>query len=148
MSISRWDPFRELEDMSRRLNRAFGVQPSARGGQENLTFPDWHPVVDISETPESYVIAAELPDVKKEDIKVTVENNVLTLRGERRIEKEDKTKKYHRVERSYGNFARSFALPEGVDEEKIRADAKDGVLTVTLAKSGKEKPRSVEVKVA
>ncbi|HEX2735544.1 MAG TPA: Hsp20/alpha crystallin family protein [Polyangiaceae bacterium] len=146
MSISRWDPFRELEDMNRRFNRMFGL--SARGAQENLTIPDWHPSVDIAETPETYVIAAELPDVKREDIKVNVENGVLTLKGERKLDREDKGKKFHRVERSYGTFVRAFSLPETVDENTIKAEAKDGVLTVTLQKSAKQKPKTIEVKVA
>jgi HSP20 family protein len=147
MSISKWDPFRELEDMSRRLNRVFGASPLQRGGQEEMTYPDWQPLVDISETPETFVITAELPEVKKEDIKITLENGVLTIRGERRFEKEEKGKKYHRVERAYGSFLRSFAVPESVDQEKVRADAKDGVLTVTLAKSAKVLPRTVDVQV-
>jgi HSP20 family protein len=148
MSISRWDPFRELEDMSVRLNRLFGSNAVQRSGQEHMTFPDWQPAVDISETAETFVIHAELPDVKREDIKVTVENGVLTLKGERRLDKEDKGKKFHRVERSYGSFLRVFSLPENVDESRIKADAKDGVLTLTLGKAAKEKPKTIEVKVA
>ena len=148
MSISRWDPFRELEDMSQRLNRMFNSGAVQRSGQENMTFPDWQPQVDISETPENFVIVAELPEVKREGIKVTVDKGVLTIKGERRLEKEDKGKKYHRIERSYGSFMRSFSLPESVDETRIQADAKDGVLTVTLAKAAKEMPKTIEVKVA
>jgi HSP20 family protein len=148
MNVSRWDPFRELEDMSQRLNRAFAAGAQQRSGQENMTFPDWQPAVDISETAETFVIVAELPDVKREALKVSVEKGVLTIKGERRLEKEDKGKKYHRIERSYGSFVRSFSLPEIVDETRIQADTKDGVLTVTLAKAAKEKPKTIEIKVA
>jgi HSP20 family protein len=148
MTISRWDPFRELEDMNHRLNRMFAGSVSNRSGQENMTYPDWQPSVDISETPEYFVIAAELPDVKREDIKVTVDNGVLTLKGERRLNKEEKGKKFHRVERSYGSFVRAFSLPDNVDETRIKADAKDGVLTLTLGKAVKEKPKTIEVSVS
>jgi HSP20 family protein len=148
MNISRWDPFRELEDMSHRLNRMFAGNAVQRSGQENMTFPDWQPSVDISETPETFVITAELPEVKRDDIKVTIDNGVLTLKGERRLDKEEKGKKFHRIERSYGTFVRSFSLPDSVDDSRIKADAKDGVLTVTLGKAAKEKPKTIEVKVA
>ncbi|MFN3680442.1 MAG: Hsp20/alpha crystallin family protein, partial [Nitrospira sp.] len=111
MSLVRWDPFRELEDMTDRLNRIF-ARSSARtvGGKEHLTVADWIPTVDISETDQEYLIQAELPEIKKEDVKVTVEDGVLTIQGERHQEKEDKGRKYHRVERSYGTFMRSFTL--------------------------------------
>jgi HSP20 family protein len=148
MTLVRWDPFRELEDMSERLNRVFS-RPSARNsGKENLTVADWMPTVDISETETEYLIKAELPEVKKEDVKVTVENGVLTLQGERRQEKEEKGKRYHRVERSYGSFVRSFSLPETVDEAAVKADYKDGVLNLHLPKSEKVKPKAIDVKVA
>ena len=116
MTLVRWDPFRELEDMSERLNRVFSRPPLRNSGKENLTVADWMPTVDISETEGEYLIKAELPEVRKEDVKVTVENGVLTLQGERRQEKEEKGKRFHRVERSYGSFVRSFTLPESVDE--------------------------------
>jgi HSP20 family protein len=104
--------------------------------------------VDISEDDKEWLVKADLPEVKKEDVKVTVENGVLTITGERRFEKEDTGKKYHRVERSYGNFFRSFSLPEGADGGKVAADFKDGVLKVHLPKSESVKPKAVEVKVA
>src|SRR6185295_736230 len=117
MSITRWDPFRELEEMSERLNRVFGrsALATARAGGEAkegfLSF-DWAPSVDIAETPEAFEIKAELPDVKKEDVKVFVEDGQLRISGERKQDKEEKGKKFHRIERSYGSFMRSFALPE------------------------------------
>ena len=115
MTLVRWDPFRELEDMSERLNRVFSRPTLRNTGKENLTVADWMPTVDISETESEYLIKAELPEVRKEDVKVTVENGVLTLQGERRQEKEEKGRRFHRVERSYGSFVRSFTLPESVD---------------------------------
>jgi HSP20 family protein len=117
------------------------------GGKENLTVADWMPTVDISESESEYLIKAELPEVKREDVKVTVEDGVLTLQGERRQEKEEKGKKYHRVERSYGTFVRSFTLPESVDESAVKAEYKDGVLSLHLPKTEKVKPKAIEVKV-
>lgn len=147
MTLVRWDPFRELESMSDRLNRVFARPTLSTSGREALTVADWMPTVDISETESEYLIKAELPEVKKEDVKVTVENGVLTLQGERRQEKEEKGKKYHRVERSYGSFARSFTLPESVDEGAVKAEYKDGMLSLHLPKTEKVKPKSIDVKV-
>jgi HSP20 family protein len=150
MTLVRWDPFRELEEVSDRLNRMFSSRPSigSKNGKEALTVADWMPTVDISETDGEYLIKAELPEVKKEDVKVTLEDGVLTLSGERRQEKEEKHAKYHRMERSYGSFVRSFSLPEVIDESKVKAEYKDGVLSLHLPKSEKAKPRAIEVKVA
>ena len=148
MTLVRWDPFRELEDMSERLNRVFSRPSLRNSGKENLTVADWMPTVDISETEGEYLIKAELPEVRKEDVKVTVENGVLTLQGERRQEKEEKAKRFHRVERSYGSFVRSFTLPESVDENSVKAEYKDGVLNLHLPKSEKVKPKAIDVKVA
>jgi HSP20 family protein len=124
-------------------------RPALRGsGKEALTVADWIPTVDISETDAEYLIKAELPEIKKEDVKVTVEDGVLTILGERRQEKEEKGKKYHRVERSYGSFVRSFTLPESVDEGAVKAEYKDGVLNLHLPKTEKVKPKTIDVKVA
>src|ERR671913_930584 len=141
MTLVRWDPFRELEDMSERLNRVFSRPELRTNGKENLTVADWMPTVDISETESEYLIKAELPEVRKEDVKVTVEDGVLTIQGERKQEKEEKGKKYHRIERSYGRFVRSFTLPDTVDESKVRAEYADGVLSLHLPKSEKAKPK-------
>lgn len=108
---------------------------------------NWSPVVDISEDDKEYAIKAELPDVKKEDIKLNVHDDVLTITGERKYEKEEKGKKYHRVERAYGSFMRSFTLPEDADGTKVTAEYKDGLLNVRLPKSEKAKPKTIEVKV-
>ena len=149
MTLVRWDPFRELEEVSDRLNRMFARPAAARtNGKETMIVADWAPSVDISETDGEYQIKAEIPDVKKEDVKVTLEDGVLTIQGERKHEKEEKGKKFHRIERSYGSFVRTFSLPDVIDEEKVKADFKDGVLNLHLPKSEKAKPKAIEVKVA
>ena len=151
MTIVRWDPFRELEDMSERLNRmvARPASSTAAGqGKEVMTVADWIPTVDISESEAEYVIKAELPDVKKDAVKVTVEDGVLAIQGERKQETEDKGTKYHRIERSYGRFARSFTLPDSVDESKVKAEYVDGVLRLHLPKSEKAKPKQIDVKIS
>jgi len=112
-----------------------------------MVVADWVPSVDVSETVGEYQIKAEIPDVKKEDVKVTLEDGVLTIQGERKQEKEVKGKRYHRVERSYGRFARSFTLPDVIDEEKVKAEFKDGILHLALPKSEKAKPKAIEVTV-
>lgn len=147
-ALMRWDPFRELEEMSDRLNRMFARPATRTNGKETILVADWTPTVDISETDGEYQIKAEIPDVKKEDVKVTLEDGVLTIQGERKQEKEEKGKKYHRVERSYGSFVRSFSLPDLIDDEKVKAEFKDGVLNLHLPKSEKAKPKAIEVKVA
>ena len=145
--LTKWNPFRELEDIQNRLSSLFGRTPMGGLGEEAMTVSEWTPLVDIVEDDKEYLIKAELPEVKKEDVKVTVDNGVLTITGERKFEKEEKGKKYHRVERGYGSFMRSFALPEGAAGDKISAEFKEGVLKVHLAKSGEAKPKSIDVKV-
>jgi len=147
-ALMRWDPFRELEEMSDRLNRMVARPVTKASGKEALTVADWMPTVDISETAGEYVIQAELPEVKKDDVKVTLEEGVLTIQGQRRQEKDEKTTKYHRIERSYGTFVRSFSLPDQVNESGVKAEFKDGVLNLHIPKSEKAKPRAIEVKVA
>lgn len=150
MTFVRWDPFRDLEDVSDRLNWMFrrpALPRTNSASKETMIVADWVPSVDVSETEGEYQIKAEIPDVKKEDVKVTVEDGVLTIQGERKHEKEEKGKKYHRVERSYGSFIRSFTLPDLVDEERVKAEFKDGVLNLQLPKSEKTKPKAIEVTV-
>jgi HSP20 family protein len=149
-ALSRWDPFRELEDMQHRLSSVFGrqVQRSQDGGRESITVAEWAPLVDISEDDGGYLIKADLPEVKKEEIKVTVENGVLFLSGIRKFEKEEKGRKVHRIERAYGTFARSFSLPEDANAEKIEAEFGDGVLKLHIAKSEAARPKQIEVKVS
>ncbi len=147
-SVIRWDPFRELEEMSNQMNRLFARRPVGQeGGTEALAVADWAPAVDVSETEGEYLIKAELPEVKKEDVKVTLEDGLLTIQGERRHEQDEKTKKYHRIERSYGRFVRTFSVPESVDDTKVKAEYRDGVLSLSLPKAEKAKPRAIEVKV-
>jgi HSP20 family protein len=120
------------------------------GQQEKLTIADWAPTVDISETGNEYLIKVELPEVRKEDVKISVDQGVLTIQGERKLEREesDDKKKYHRVERAYGTFARSFTLPDNIDTSAIEAKQQDGVLHVRLGKAEEAKPKQIEVKVA
>jgi len=149
-ALTRWDPFKEMEELQNRFTRLFGLTPArpGNGGQELMTITEWAPSVDIVEDNKEWLVKADLPEVKKEDVKVTVENGVRTITGERQFEKEEKDKKYHRIERSYGNFLRSFTLPDGADGAKVNAEFKDGVLKVHLPKSETAKPKAVEVKVS
>jgi HSP20 family protein len=146
MNLVRFDPFGELEAMSTRLNRLFGSSPVVSADADG--FGGWAPAVDVEETATEYAIKADLPDVKKADVKVGIENGVLTIEGERKQEKEEKGKKFHRVERTYGRFVRRLTVPTDVDQAQVAADFKDGVLNVRLPKAANAKPRSIEVKVA
>ena len=145
MALAQWNPWREIEDMFDRYTRAGGG--SAYGGQELAPAGDWTPRVDIAETDKAFVIKAEVPEVKKEDVAITVNNGVLSIRGERKQEKEDEGKTFHRVERCYGAFTRSFTLPENVDEKNIKATFKDGMLSLDIPKVAKALPQAIEVKV-
>jgi HSP20 family protein len=147
MKMMRLDPFREFESLSNRLNQAFGAG-LVRQPNEDSTFADFAPPMDIEETEHEYLMKADLPEVKKEDVKVGIQNGVLSLEGERRQEKEEKNKTYHRVERVYGKFVRRMAVPTDVDEQKVGAEFKNGVLTVRLPKSAAAKPKTIDVKVA
>ena len=146
---SEWNPFRELDEMHNRLSRFLGTNTTRRAdGQENITVAEWAPLVDITEDDKEYLIKAELPEVKKNDVKVRVEDGVLYISGERNFEKEEKGKRYHRIERAYGSFTRSFALPEDADSLQVNAEFKDGILSVRVAKDKNARPKSIEVKVA
>ena len=143
MNLITWSPFRELDDFFDRYTREMARwRPGV--SDEGM---QWRPSADIVETDNEYVIKADLPEVKKDDIDVRVENGVLTLSGERRVEKSTEGEKEHRRETFYGRFARSFSLPEDVDADKITAECRDGVLKVHLPKSDAKKPRSIEVNV-
>jgi HSP20 family protein len=145
MNLIRWDPFRELEGIQARLNRLYDVP--ARLEDENF-FANWNPAIDIQETDSEFVLKADLPDVKKEDVKVEFEDGVLSVQGERKQEKEEKGKRFQKVERAYGKFFRRFVLPTDVDVEHTKAEFKDGVLHVHLPKTVAAKPKAIEVKVA
>jgi HSP20 family protein len=140
---------RELDDLQNRLATLFGRAPvrTPNGKEEALTVAEWAPLVDIVEDDKQYLIKAELPEVTKDDVKVTVQDGVLTITGERTLEKEEKGMKYHRVERAYGRFGRSFTVPEDADGNGVVAEYKDGVLKVQLPKSEKAKPKAIEVKI-
>jgi len=148
MNLVKWDPFIELEDVSNHLNRIFKRLPVRTApDRELLTIADWTPTVDITETDTAYLIKGEIPGVNKEDVKVTIEDGMVTMRGERKMEKEEKDKKFHRIERSYGSFMRSFRVPDDVDEASVKAEFKDGMINVTLPKTAKAKAKSINVSV-
>jgi HSP20 family protein len=130
-----------------RLNRVFGQPMLRKAGQEGDVFADWAPAMDLEESDAEYLVKTDLPAVKKEDVKVSLENGVLAIEGERKQEKEEKDKKFHRIERSYGKFVRRLAVPTDADPQKVSAEFKDGVLNVHLPKSPVAKPRSIDVKV-
>jgi HSP20 family protein len=152
MAIVRWEPFRDLVSIQDRMNRLFdeafrgGSRPGS--GDEEWSLSSWAPAVDIFEQDGTIVLKAELPGVDPKDVDVRVENNVLTLRGERKLDNEVQKESYHRVERAYGSFSRSFTLPTVVDTEKIKADYRDGVLRVNLPKREEAKPKQISINVA
>jgi HSP20 family protein len=148
VSRARWNPFKERDELESRVATLLAArEATANGGQEALTVTQWSPLVDITEDEKEYLIQAELPDMKKEDVRLRVENDVLTISGDRKFEKEEKGRKYHRIERAYGSFLRSFSLSEDADGRNVTADFKDGVLQVHLPKSVKAKPKAVEIKI-
>jgi HSP20 family protein len=145
MNLTKWEPFYAMDKMFNRFPGLFGYRPRLGAG-EYLDF-DWSPSVDISETEKEYLIRAALPAVKKEDVKVTYEDGMLTLSGERRKEEEQKGEKFHKVESFYGNFSRCFELPDAINAEKISAEAKDGVLTVHVPKTKAESRKLTTISV-
>lgn len=150
MAIVRWDPFRDLVGLQDRMNRMFddSFRGLGRGNADDWSLGGaWAPAVDIYEHNGNIVLKAELPGVNPKDVDVRLENNTLTLSGERKFDGEVKQDNYHRVERAYGSFTRSFTLPSVVDQEKIKADYKDGVLKVTLPKREEAKPKQISIEV-
>ena len=148
MAIVRWEPLRDLvtaqTDFGRLLREAF----APFSGETELSTRAWAPAVDIYETDSDIVLKAELPGVDPKDVEVRVEDNTLYLKGERKFEKEVKEQNYHRVERSYGTFARSFSLPNSISADKAKAEFKDGLLTITMPKREEAKPKTVKIDVA
>lgn len=143
--LRRWDPFREMERLTERMERLFEeFFPTVRREEEREYL--WAPAVDVYENDKAYIVEVDLPGLKKEDVKVTLQNNVLTIQGERRLTREGKGVDYHRQERFYGKFLRSFTLPETVDADKVSAEFKDGVLRLTLPKREPSAGRVIEVK--
>jgi HSP20 family protein len=146
MTLVNWSPFREFEDVFNRYNQLLG---RSRAGSEESSneVVQWRPAANISETDKEYLIKAELPEVEKKDVEVTVHEGVITIRGERRFERTDESEKQHRVESFYGSFARSFSLPADADESKIYAESKDGVLKVHVPKTQAVKPKAIDIQV-
>ncbi len=150
-TLMTWNPLREMEEFQNRFSTLVGGLPTfpfrfPKNG-ERLKLPDWSPLVDITEDDHEYLFKADLPEMKKDDVKVIIENRILYISGERRAEKEEKKRKFHRLERFFGNFERTFTVPEDVDPTKIMAEFHDGVLQVHLPKRPMAKPKPIEVKV-
>lgn len=147
-TLTVWNPFRELDEVQNRLGSFFGGGfPRFGNGNGGLKVAEWSPQVDITEDDKEYLVKADLPDLKKDDVKVTVENGVLSISGERKSEKEEKGKKFHRIERSYGSFERTFTMPDDAETAKMKADFKEGVLRVHVPKSPTAQPKKIDVKV-
>lgn len=147
MAITRWRPFRDLVSLQDEMNRLFDdffARPLAR---PEWTEGVWSPSVDLSETKDNVVIKAEIPGMTKDDVKISIQDNVITLKGEKKQEKEEKDANYHRIERSYGSFCRSFTLPTAIKANKIKATYKDGILNVTLPKTEEVKPKEITINV-
>ena len=149
MAIMRWvDPFKELSAIHERMNQLFDETfLPARGSEAAPAAAMWSPAVDIYESGDDIVVKAEIPGIDRDDVAVEVKDGILTLRGDRKFEKEEKEENYHRIERSYGTFVRSFALPSSMDPEKVQAALKEGVLEVRIGKKEQAKPRKVKVTV-
>ncbi len=148
MAIVRWEPFRDLVATQDRFNRLFNDAFSRAFGESELGTQSWTPAVDIYETEHNLVLKAELPGVDPKDVEARVEDGTLYLKGERKFEKEVKEENFHRVERSYGSFVRSFTLPGSVDAEKVSAEYKDGILTLTMPKKEEAKPKTIKIQAS
>jgi HSP20 family protein len=145
VAIIRWDPFRDIVSLREKMNRLFEDMVTQRGEDKELISSAWMPAVDIYEDESQLVLTAEVPGIEEKDIEIKVEDNTLSLHGERKMEKETKEENYHRIERSYGAFSRSFTLPNYIDTDKIRAEHENGVLKITLPKKPELKPRKVKI---
>ncbi len=149
MALIRWDPFREMSALQERMNQLFSdVRGKGNVREEKLIRNTWIPAVDIFETPDAIVLKAELPGIAAQDISVEVQDNIVTLKGEKKFEKETKEENYHRMERSYGSFQRAFTLPGTVQEEKATARFRDGILEIALPKVEEARPRQIKVKIS
>jgi HSP20 family protein len=148
MAIVRWEPFRDLLATQRDFDRLFKEAFSPISGETEQSTRAWAPPVDIYETADNIVLKAELPGIDPQDLAIRVEDNTLYLKGERKFEKEVKEEDYHRVERSYGAFSRSFSLPSSIDTDKVKAEYKDGLLTLTLPKREVVKPKTIKIDVS
>ena len=147
MNLITYDPFRELRSLQDEVNRVFSSSMN-RSGETGLGRGAWNPSVDIFENKDQIVLEAELPGISPDDVNISIENNVLTIHGERNFEKKDESDNFHRVERSYGSFTRSFTLPPTVSSENVNANFDNGVLRLELAKREEAKPRRIEIKAS
>jgi HSP20 family protein len=145
--LTRWEPFREFATLQDRINRVFRDSYSGPGQDESLTTSSFAPAVDVYEDEHKVALKIEVPGIEEKDIDVRVENNTLTVHGERKIEKEEKEENYRRVERQYGSFTRTFTLPQTVDSENVTANYDKGVLKITLPKKAEAKPKQIKVNV-
>lgn len=145
MAIIRWDPFRDIITLREKMNRLFEDAVTARGEEKDMISSTWTPSVDIFETENALILTAEVPGIDENNIEIKIEDNTLSLKGDRIFEKETSEENYHRIERSYGSFYRSFTLPRNVDQEKIKAEHDNGVLRITMPKKPESKPKTVKV---
>ncbi len=145
MAIIRWDPFRDMVTLREKMNRLFEDSLAQKGEDKDMMTSNWAPAVDIYETANELVLTAEVPGIDEKDIEIKVEDNTLTLKGERKFEKETKEENFHRIERSYGSFFRAFSLPNSVDPDLIRAEHENGVLRVVMPKRQELKPKTVKI---
>ena len=148
MSLIKWDPFRDLLSLQERMNKLFEESLFRSGkDQEDLTVGRWSPAIDVMENEQEIVIKGELPGIELKNVEVLIKYNLLTLRGERKFEKEEEKENYHRIERAYGAFQRVFTLPASVEQDKVKAKMRDGILEIRLPKAKKELPKKVEIEV-
>ena len=145
MAITRWDPFRDLTNLQERMNQLFGDY--SRGNEEMSLTGNFIPPVDIYEDEKHVTLKLEIPGISEKDLDVRIENNVLTVKGERKFEQEEKEENFHRIERRYGQFIRSFTLPNTIDSESIQADYTNGVLKIQLAKRAEARPKQIKVNI-
>ncbi len=148
MAIIRWDPCRDLITVREKMNHLFEEAVISRGEEKDLVSSSWTPTVDIFETENELVLSAEVPGINEKDIEIKIEDNTLTLRGERKFEKENKEENYHRIERAYGSFFRSFSLPLSINQDTIKAEHLNGVLKIVMPKKPELKPRQVKILTA
>lgn len=148
MALIRWDPFREMSALQERMNRLMSdYRTRTPLGEEEMAQGSWIPPVDIYETKDSIVLNIELPGVTKEDMTLEVKDNTLTIRGEKKLEKDVKEDSFHRMERTYGSFMRAFTLPSTVQQDKVKAKFKDGILEIQIPKAEEAKPKQIKVEV-
>jgi len=145
MAIIRWDPFRDMVTLREKMNRLFEDAVTHHGEEKDLISSSWAPAVDIYEDENQLVLSAEVPGIEEKDVEIKIEDSTLIIQGERKMEKETKEENYHRLERAYGSFYRSFSLPNYIDQDKIHAEHENGVLKITMPKKPELRPRKVKI---